>query len=383
MRENTLARFILGNTQQIVDEWEAFAMTLGPAARAMDSLALRDHAKPMLEAIARDIETSQSDRQQESKSKGHEPSDAFGSSGSMHGMLRQMAGFDLRQLVAEFRALRATVLKLWDAKKSGDDADCAYDITRFNEAVDQALAESVDSYSRELADSRDTFLAILGHDLRSPLGAISGALHILSQNVSDEKRSAAYAAGASSVSAMSNMVRDLLEYTRSRLGKGIPVTPGPADLAALCKTAISEISLVHRKSEFKMETAGRLDGVFDSERMRQVVSNLLNNAVEHGKPGTPVSLIARGDGDALTIEVKNQGPPIPSEHLHAIFDPLVQIPGEGSDTRPPTNLGLGLYIAREIVLAHGGTISVESSLEGGTVFTIGLPRKPSGKVAKA
>lgn len=383
MAKITLANFILQNIEEIVTEWEAFAKTLGPAGGKMDSLALRDHAKPMLEAIAKDIETSQSDQQQASKSKGHHPAAHSGTAGAIHGTLRQSAGFDLRQLVAEFRALRATVLRLWDAKKEAQHPHSAYDITRFNEGIDQALAESVDSYSRELSESRDTFLAILGHDLRSPLSALAGALHILSKPVSDDKRAAAFAAGTSSVSAMGGMIRDLLEYTRSRLGKGIPITPSKANLETVCKKAINEISLVYPESAFQFESGGRLEGIFDSDRMRQVISNLLNNAVEHGKMGVPVLLIARGDVDALTFQVKNEGRPIAPDRLQAIFDPLVQIETEGSDSRPPTNLGLGLYIAREIVQAHGGTIHASSSSEEGTIFTVELPRDASTKLPAA
>jgi signal transduction histidine kinase len=365
--------FIIEHLPEIVAEWESFARTVSPASATMDSSALRDHVRQMLETIAKDIETWQSNRQQELKSKGLGPVLHGGeTAAASHGALRHTAGFDLSELVAEFRALRATVLRLWVEKKRYGDADSAYEMTRFNEAIDQALAESVATYSGELAKSRDTFLAILGHDLRSPLSALAGAMHILSKPAGESMRTDALAAGTRSVSAMGGMIRDLLEYTRTRLGKGIPITLAQGNLESVCKAAVSEVSLVYPQTAFRFESGGPLSGFFDSDRMHQVVSNLLNNAVQHGKTGFPVVLVARGDNYNLTLQVKNQGVPIAPELLQVIFDPLVQVPTEESDPRRVSNLGLGLYIAREIVLAHRGTIHATSSAEG-TVFTVELP----------
>ena len=370
-----MASFITDHLNEIVAEWESFARTLSPASATMDSLALRDHAKQMLEAIAKDIATSQSLDQQELKSKGLGPVfHGVETAAAAHGALRHTVGFDLQQLVAEFRALRATVLRLWVRNKRYHEPETAYEIARFNEAIDQALAESIESYSKELAKSRDTFLAILGHDLRTPLSAISSALKILSKPVTESQRLAALGAGTRSVSFMTGMIRDLLEYTRTRLGKGIPITREEANLETVCKSAIGELSFVYPEVGFRFESSGVLKGLFDPERMQQVVSNLLNNAVQHGKRGFPVSLIAQGSDAVLSFQVTNQGEPIEIESLQVIFDPLVQISGEGSAPGKSTNLGLGLFIAREIVIAHGGTIRATSSAVEGTTFFIELPR---------
>ncbi len=376
--------FIIQNLEEILVEWESFARTVSPAAATMDSLALRDHAKQMLEAIAQDITTSQTDKQQAQKSKGLGPIfHGAATAAASHGILRHAVGFDLQQLVAEFRALRATVLRLWIAKESYGDPESAYEMARFNEAVDQALAESVESYSKELSKSRDTFLGILGHDLRSPLSALASALQLLTLPRSDATTAEAIEVGRRSVSVMSAMIRDLLEYTRTRLGRGIPVTPAPANFETVCKEAINEVAVVYPQTSFRFESGGTLDGTFDSARIHQLVSNLLNNAVHHGKRGAPVSVIARGVRDTLRLDVSNQGFPLSPEVLQVIFDPLVQIPAEASDSsRPPTNLGLGLFIAREIAVAHGGTIAAESSAEAGTTFSVELPcRNPTPMLA--
>ena len=284
-------------------------------------------------------------------------------------------GFDLRQLVAEFRALRATVLRLWIKHKRYGDEQGAYEISRFNEAIDEALAESVESYSGELARSRDTFLAILGHDLRSPLHALFGVMHVLGQPTGEAQRAEAVSAGVRSVSLMSAMIRDLLEYTRTRLGKGIPIAPAPASFESTCRGALNEVALAHPQRGFRFEAEGALEGVFDSERMHQVVANLLNNAVQHGRRGRPIGLIARGSPETLSIAVTNEAPPIPPEQLQVMFEPLVQLPRTRGGGAPGTNLGLGLFIAREIVVAHGGTIDIASDAENGTTVNVQLPRR--------
>ncbi|MGZ5038939.1 MAG: ATP-binding protein [Usitatibacter sp.] len=371
--------FITQHLDEIVGEWEAFARTMTPAAATMDSPALRDHAKQMLEAIVADIGTAQSDSEQALKSKGLGPTRAFETAAAAHGVLRQHVGFDLGQLVAEFRALRASVLRIWVRKEKYTDPESAYELARFNEAIDQALAESVETYSEELTKSRDTFLGILGHDLRSPLSAISGALHILAKSTDEGVRTKMLATGTRSVAAMSAMIRDLLEYTRSRLGKGIPVVPAAQNLELVCKVAINEVSLAYPQTSFRFEASGPLDGTFDLERIHQVISNLLNNAVQHGRPNIPVSLIAEGSDDILAFRVNNDGSPISPGHLESIFDPLVQIPTQGEEAHRTTNLGLGLFIAREIVLAHGGTIEATSSAQDGTTFSVVLPRNAADR----
>lgn len=366
--------FLIEHMDEILAEWETFAKTLTPAAATMDATALRDHAKQMLETIAKDIATDQTERQQTLKSKGLAPtSPGVATAAATHGVLRHQVGFDLSQLVAEFRALRASVLRLWVAKEKFGDADNAYEIARFNEAIDQALAESVATYSEELARSREMFLGILGHDLRSPLGAVSAALQVLNTSKDESVRSRAASTGARGVASMAAMIRDLLQYTRTRLGKGIPITTAPADLGDVVRKVIDEIALVYPHTEFRFEPAGSLAGQFDSERMHQAISNLMNNAVQHGPRGEPIDLVASGDGDALRFSVNNGGAAISPKNLQVIFQPLVQLPVDGN-TAPSSNLGLGLFIAREIVRAHGGSLDVTSSTADGTTFTAILPR---------
>ena len=379
----TLAKFINENIDSILTEWEAFALTLRPPAETMTAPALRNHAKEILLAIARDIDAAQTDAQQADKSKGWAPVlEGKETAAATHGALRHLAGFDLRQLAAEYRALRASVLKLWREHQSRQEDPLLTEMTRFNEAVDQALAESVARYSDEVARSRDTFLAILGHDLRSPLSAVSMSAHYLAipGRVAAEGLPAVVRI-KQSVLTMNLMIRDLLEYTRTRLGKGIPVTPMPYDIGYICESTHDEVQAAHPDCVFDLEMTGDLRAQVDPARLGQVLSNLLNNAIQYGTKGLPITLSARGEADTVVIEVVNQGPAIPADALQVIFDPLVQVRAEhpAPIDALSTSVGLGLFIAQEIVMGHGGTLRVESSDAKGTVFTIELPRTFKGR----
>jgi len=373
-----LASFITENLEEILVEWESFASSLLGGGQTMTSLALRDHASQILLAIAEDIETSQTDLEQAYKSKGFvQIAEATRTAAMTHGALRHLAGFDLRQLAAEFRALRASVLRLW-LKRGVPGESAFYEMTRFNEAIDQALAESISNYSNEVARSRDTFLAILGHDLRSPLSAIANSgLYLTAPGLlpggAPLEAARCVTRGAAR---MSIMIRDLLEYTRARLGRSIPIAPEPGNMEQICRMAYDEIRAVHPERLFRLEISGDLNGRFDAERLQQVLANLLNNAVRHGERSEPITLSAHGDATKVTLRVKNRGRPIPGDQLQVIFNPLVQIPSAliDEDADSSTSLGLGLYIAREIVAMHGGTIEAESS-GGGTVFSAQLPKK--------
>lgn len=168
-----LADFIILNIEPILQQREDFAKTLTPAANGMNSLALRDHAERMLHAIAIDLGTSQSDEARILKSHGA----AFGmeevTSAETHAEARQASGFTIGQMIAEYRALRTSVLMLWMPPDHVSKVEEIADVIRFNEAIDQALAESVVTYTNAVDAARNVFLGVLGHDLRSPLGAIS------------------------------------------------------------------------------------------------------------------------------------------------------------------------------------------------------------------
>jgi len=372
--------FIESELDEIVAEWGAFARTMLPSAKTMSELALRNHGRDILLAIAKDMETSQSEDQRSAKSKGAEPVlGAPETAAATHGALRQLAGFDLLQLVGEFRAMRASVLALWRRRQGDDQATRAIEeIARFNEGIDQALAESVERYSAGVEASRDMFLAVLGHDLRGPLSGINMSNRILSMpGLSEEARQKAGLRIGRASQAMDHLITDLLEFTRTRLGSGIPIAWSECDVRKVCEEALEAVRASYPEREFVQQFSGRLDAQADAPRLHQALSNLLNNAVQHGARHAPIFLRAIGDDLAIIVKVSNAGKPITARALQVIFEPLVQAPNAPDEPheRSKTSLGLGLFIVREIVRGHGGEVTVESSTEAGTVFTMTLPRQ--------
>jgi hypothetical protein len=376
----TLSRFITENMEAIVTEWQAFATTMEPAASTMSALALADHAKPILTAIAKDMESSQTALAQSNKSKGLAPPlSARETAAATHGALRHLSGFDLNQLGAEYRALRASVIRLWTVKHETQmDSAVFDDMIRFNEAVDQAVAESTSRYAAELALSRDTFIAILAHDLRSPLSAIAMLGHLLAASATTDAARKQSQQIQTSAKEMGAMIRDLLEYTRTQLGKGIPVRTRQCSIESICREALDEVRAAHPQQPFDFTMSEDAQWLVDPGRLRQALSNLLNNAVQHGEPGAPIKLSVEVEAGAqLTIRVKNRGQPIAPESLQVIFDPLVQLSGKsaGSIDKTSTSLGLGLFIAREIATGHGGTLEASSDAANGTEFVLRIPAK--------
>ena len=371
-----LSEYIVVHLEKIMNEWESFAATMQPAAADMSSTELRDHAKQMLTAISGDMEKSRTAAQLTAKSQGRGPDTGTATAAKTHGAMRQASGFSLEQLFAEFRAVRHSVLQLWLSQSGALPADNSDEILRFNAALDQALAESVATFAYHSNRTKDTFLAILGHDLRGPLATMSLAgTYLTRPGVGTEATLRMGARVARSAATMTAMVNDLLEFSRSQLGGKIPLAPGLANLEEICEAAAHDAGSVYPDAIIEVAVTGDVSGIFDADRLQQVLTNLLVNAAQHSAGQVPVVISAHGMADTLKVKVTNHGPVIPAANLKTIFDPLVQLPEDGQPRkRLSTSLGLGLFIAEQIVFAHEGAIAVESSALKGTVFSIEIPR---------
>ena len=373
---HNLSDFIVVNIEEILTEWESFAATMQPGATGMTSPELRDHAGQMLRAVSLDMDKSRSAAQQTAQSKSGGKDIGGTSAATAHGAIRHASGFSLEQLFAEFRAVRHSVLHLWLSQAGVPCADNGTEILRFNGALDQALAESVAAYAYHAKRTKDTFLGILGHDLRGPLATMSLAGSYLSrQGVGTDATTRMGARVARSAATMTAMVNDLLEFSRSQLGGKIPLAPEVANLAEVCEAAAFDAGAVYPDTIIEVAITGDVTGIFDANRLQQVLTNLLVNAAQYSAGEAPVVITARGTADTLKVAVTNHGAVIPAEHIKTIFDPLFQLPeGDNSRKRLATSLGLGLFIAEQIVFAHAGTIEVASSALKGTVFSIEIPR---------
>ena len=374
-----LIDFILGNIESILKEWESFARSIWPGPKT-DPLALRDHAEDILRATVRDMQSFQTGVEQSDKSKGDGPAGGASAridrASDVHAIGRVRSGFDLVAVVAEYRALRASVIRLWRESSPSTDLCDLDDLTRFNESIDQSLAEAVRSYTQRVDESRRMFLAILGHDLRNPLNSMTMSAESLMETEQLDAESRQCAAQiSSSAHAMGRMIGDLLDFTGARLGAGMPIVRASMDLGVLCREVVDEVRAGNPDQTVHCKLHGDLTGQWDTGRLRQVVSNLLGNAIQHGTATAPVELSVRGDVFDVELAVRNQGEPIPPEAFATIFDPLVRgSSAQAQKQRRAGSIGLGLYIAREIVTAHRGAIDVQSSREAGTVLSVRLPR---------
>jgi signal transduction histidine kinase len=333
------------------------------------------------------MDSVQSSDEQSAKSKGHRPqrdgSITLNDASSAHAIDRLGSGFDMLEVLSEYRALRASVLRLWHkSNPNAHDCDLA-DVTRFNESIDQLVTKAATSFTRKVDQARDMFLAILSHDLRNPLHSISMSATMMprvAENAAQMEKYSTQITG--SVKVMARMISDLLDYTRTRLGAGMPVEMHAMNSGPLGNELFNEFRTAHPQRIIRFEVEGDLHGEWDVDRLRQAISNLMGNALQHGAHDLPVVLTLRGNGDEVLISVHNGGEPIRPGDLSRIFDPLVR---GADDTGPKVNrsgsIGLGLYIAREVAKSHGGRIDVTSTAEAGTTFCMHLPRTSAIKSA--
>jgi signal transduction histidine kinase len=374
MAQMRLSKFILDHMETILAEWEVFAGTLLPAAAGLNSLALRDHAQFILEAIARDLETSQTREEQSEKSKGRAArlEAAPQTAAQTHAVLRARGGFDINQLIAEYRALRASVLRLWmdlgPLDKSGLE-----DMIRFNEAIDQAVAESVGHFHRTVERYRNLLLGMLGHDMRNPLSAIVVTAKCLAELHAGQEVSDAADLLIRSGEAMRTLLDDLTDFNRTNLGLGLKIVRSEIDLTQAADDELQQLRAAHPRRRIEFSASGDNSGQWDGARVQQLIRNLVSNAIRYGSPDTPIRVGLHGEQGEVLLQVTNGGH-IDQAEVRQIFDPLRRGTPERTNQEAKEGLGLGLFIVREIAKAHGG--DVEARCDGDqTTFGVRLPRQ--------
>jgi two-component system, sensor histidine kinase and response regulator len=224
---------------------------------------------------------------------------------------------------------------------------------------------------RDALQMNELFISVLGHDLRTPLSAVMNGAELIQHLGKDDKVNDIACRIFSSAERMENMVSQLLDVAKIRSG-GIALTKAHADLREVGERIVGEMEQVAPDCDIRLRCVGETQGFFDPDRMAQIVSNLVSNAVQHGDGGCPVEICVDGtDGERVCVRVRNQGV-MPPHMLENVFKPYYSA-GEKPGSR--SGLGLGLYIVKEFVTAHKGSVSVESSTENGTVFEVALPRE--------
>jgi PAS domain S-box-containing protein len=231
--------------------------------------------------------------------------------------------------------------------------------------------------AEEAAELRETLVAVLGHDLRQPLVSIDVRLEVLRRLSNDPEFLEDLDGLRASSRRMSRMIEQILDFTRSRLGGGLELVFSPLDLREALIPIVHELRAAHPTATIQVRCP-KLRGVWDRDRLEQVFSNLIGNALAHGDPDKPVTVTAGAEPLRVWIEVHNEGPPIPEELQSGIFNPFRM--GERS-SRSPAGLGLGLYISNELIHRHGGQIEIRSTAAEGTTFRVVLPNAIVGNSA--
>ncbi|WP_420474633.1 sensor histidine kinase [Noviherbaspirillum sp. ST9] len=347
-----LPTFIVDNIDRIIAEWKRAAL---PTV-----LPFEGQAKQILMAIAADIEANA--RQSDSSA-----------AVTVRTALRTRPDFDVQQVGEALRLLRVVVPAVWNPA----DGHAVEDWRRFHDALDFAVGEAIAQYALQVERTRSLLLGMLGHDLRTPLSAIHMACQYLGRDdaPSDRKREAV-ARVSRCAGTMEGMIRDVLDFARSRLGKKMAVARKPVDLVAACHEALEDIRAEHPRCEFRFEQTSCLDGIADIARLRQALRNLLDSASRNGARGMPILLHASASNERIVFRVTCKGQGMSPDTMRTMFDPIAQlaIAGANPDGNPPADLGLELFIAREILRVHGGDVDVAAG-GGETVFEAWLPAR--------
>ncbi len=242
--------------------------------------------------------------------------------------------------------------------------------------ADQAAVALEKTRLDESAEFRERLIGIVSHDLRNPISTIlMGLTVLLERDQLDERTTRTLSLIHASAERASRMVRDLLDYTEARLG-GIRVEKKPADLHDIVRHLVEEMEVAYPGRRIEVRQEGGAGGTWDGDRLAQVVGNLLTNALHYSPEDTAVRVETGGDEGWVRLTVHNQGEPIPAERLSHVFEPMQRATTEVD--MAGRSVGLGLYIVRHLVQAHGGTVAVRSTAAEGTTFTVRLPRTAVG-----
>ncbi len=247
----------------------------------------------------------------------------------------------------------------------------AVDVTELVRA--RQRAEALEQQARRRADFEQQLIGIVSHDLRNPVSAIlMSAQMLLKQEGLSERAFKGASRILSSAERATRLIGDLLDFTQARLGDGIRINRKCTCIGELTCQVLEEIRAAWPERDIQVSHSGDGEGKWDPDRLAQVMTNLVTNALRYSPPGTPVRVSTRAEVESVAIEVHNLGKPIPQDLLPHIFEAMKRGPQDGE--RSGRSVGLGLYIVQQIVRAHGGSVSVRSTEAEGTTFTVLLPR---------
>lgn len=369
-----LAALLRQRHVELVERWKQRVLEdpAVPDANRLSEPELRDHIPKLIDALSRDLDTPGAD-----EAAGR----AIGSGtiARAHARHRAANGYSLTEALRELSHFRAAILDLCIAAGVTLDDGAA---KLLHAAIDESMVTGGDEMERASLDThrqqaafRERFIGILGHDLRTPIQVIQlGAATLFDPGEASPDQATIVERMASCAGRMERMIGDLLDLTRARFGGDMPIAPAPFDLGEIAGDVLAELKIAYPKRAVLRTLEGNLRGEWDRDRLAQLLANLIGNALEYSPADTEVRVDLRGAGASVVVSVNNQGTTIAPEVLPHLFDPFVRGTGNDRTRREREGLGLGLFIAKQVVETHGGSIDVTSTPEGGTTFTVHLPR---------
>ncbi|HEX4233300.1 MAG TPA: HAMP domain-containing sensor histidine kinase [Caldimonas sp.] len=353
----SLPHFLHESLDDILSEWERESG--GPAP---ERAARRLHFSRVLRAVAEEMKRA--------------PATAAATSpASARGAPAEAPHTDAEQLVGDYAALRATVVRQWRNKHPSPTPQDIDDLVRFNEAMDRSLAELTTTFSPTEPRPQALFLGVLNHELRTSVAAIMMSAQVLTHRSAP---GSAEAKAAQRILRSCEQVRQTLDalsdFTKVRLGSQLEIDRVADDMGVLCRQAVDAFAHFDPERRIRLTADGDLGGDWDQVRIRDAIGGLIGNAARFASRGSTITIAADGRAaDTVTITVHGDGTPIDVETLRTIFDPVAR---EDSEDATYAGLGLGLFIVREVVDAHGGQVTVDAAPGIGTTFTVVVPRHP-------
>ena len=374
-----LAEILRSRRDEILERWRRVVLDdpSVPEANRLSEPALHDSVPQLVDSLIAALAAA---AEKDEPRAGRKLAEDF--MPRQHARDRFQQGYTMTAALRELSHLRASILD-----ELVSHADLSHEGLRFlHAALDQCMTIAAQQMERqktrdieaearrleELGEVRERFLAILGHDLRNPLMTIKTAGNLLLVMDLPEAASSFVRRIVRAADRMLRMINDLLDFAAVRSG-ALAIERRPADLRDVCNEVADELRLIHPDRDIVVDARGDLGGDWDVPRVAQIVSNLLTNAVTYSPHGTTVRLEARGLETDVTIDVHNEGKPISKEIQARIFEPFQRggAPAGGAQG----GVGLGLFIAFEMVRAHGGSIQLVSEEGHGTTFKLRIPRR--------
>jgi signal transduction histidine kinase len=358
----SLPNFIHESLDHILEQWER---DCGPAANRTEPAARRLHFGKVLHAVAADM------RRIRASQPGASAPFAAGTEPQANGAVPSHAG----QLFNDYASLRASVVRQWRRKHPSPSAEDLDDLVHFNEAMDRSLAELTTTFSpTESQQPQSLFLGVLNHELRTSVASIMMSAQVLThRSAPGSPEGKAAQRILRSCEQLRQSLDALSDFTKVRLGAQLEIDRVRDDMGVLCRQALDAYARVDPERKVRLTSDGDLSGDWDTKRIREAIGGLLGNAARFASRGSVVTIAAEGhSADEVTDTVHGDGTPIDVETLQTIFDPVARVESENATY---AGLGLGLFIVRKVVDAHGGQVTVNAAPGRGTTFKVVLPRR--------